>query len=269
MICTDTKSADLSMLSFAKEQTSGLNNQLPSLGTHHSRDSFGILGSDYPLKIMPILLHEDIVPVGELGIWQITEPEPWFREQFDLSPAEETQLELIKGHRRLEYLAARQLVHVMSGRDERGAFIKDAHGKPRLEGSAFQISVSHSHGLSAAIAAPGAVGIDIQFLVPKIERLAHRVFRPEELATLEPATRLLHLHVYWGAKEALYKAYGRRQLHFRENLLIDPFHYRGNEATFSATVQKDDYVERFQGHYQLYGDYMLVYVRENALLENF
>lgn len=208
---------------------------------------------------MPIILHQHIEADTELGVWRIEEPEAWFLDRLDLRPEEQQQLQRIRGRRRVEWLAVRQLVHQMSGREQRGAFLKDEYGKPHLESSSHHISISHSHELAAAIAAPVAAGVDIQFLVPRIGRLAHKFLRPEELASLRPHNRIEHLHVYWGAKEALYKAYGRRALDFRSHIHITPFSYDARGGHFKGRVVKENYEAWFELHYSLRGDYMLVY----------
>lgn len=197
---------------------------------------------------------------GELGIWHITEPEDWFLEKLFLYPPELRQLSELKGRRRVEWLAVRQLVHQMSGRSLRGAFIKDEFGKPHLHESDWQISISHSHGLAAAIAAPQLCGIDIQFLVPKITRLAHKFLRPEEAACLVPAHELDQIHFFWGAKEALYKAHGRRQLEFIDHILVKPFTYAGPHGQTLGGVQKDEEKQTFDIHYERSPEgYMLVW----------
>ena len=155
----------------------------------------------------------------------------------------------------------------MSGRKKRGACIKDEHGKPYLENSLFEISISHSRDLAAVIAAPQAVGIDIQKIVSKIERIAHKFMREEEMASLQEETRLEHLHVYWGAKEALYKAYGRRQLDFKEHIFINPFEYDVTNGRCSGYTEKENEHIPFQLQYELVGqDYMLVYAVEEVAL---
>ena len=78
---------------------------------------------------MPLLIHKHLGTGLEIGIWQIAELEPWFMERLKLYPEEEKQLAQIKGRRRVEWLASRQLVHQMSGLKERSAFLKDEFGK--------------------------------------------------------------------------------------------------------------------------------------------
>lgn len=210
---------------------------------------------------MPLLLHESIVPAGELGIWRITEPEAWFLEQLFLYPAELRQLAGIQGRRRREWLAARQLVHQMSGREVRGAFVKDEYGKPHLADSPLQISISHSHELAAAMAAPVACGIDIQHIVPKISRLTRRFIHPDEEAALPVRNLTETLHVYWGAKEALYKAHGRRELDWREQLRVAPFTYSPEGGIAQAWWEKEGERQDFLLHYRLWEEeYILVWV---------
>ena len=211
---------------------------------------------------MPLLLQQNLQSAGELGLWRITEPEDWFFDQLDLEKTEYAQFDVIKGRKRVEWLAVRKLVHQMSGRNYRGAFIKDEFGKPHLENSPFQISISHSWNLAAAIAAPLAVGIDIQRLVGKIERLAHKFIRPSEMEAIQNNTRLEHMHVYWGAKEALYKAYGRRQLDFCQHILVEPFEFNLRVGKCRGVVRKDEYEGHFTIFYRQVEEYILVYVVE-------
>lgn len=209
---------------------------------------------------MALLRHDYIEHIGEIGIWQITEPETWFMQSLFLYPAELRQLSEIKGRRRQEWLAARELVHQMSGRKKRSAFVKDEHGKPHLEHSDWHISISHSHGLAAAIASPHLCGIDIQFIVPKITRLAHKFLRPEEADSITPAHKLDQLHFYWGAKEALYKAYGRKKLEFIDHIHIQPFEYNTSKGQTTGCVVKGEECIDFNIFYERSKEgYMLVW----------
>jgi phosphopantetheinyl transferase len=208
---------------------------------------------------MPILKHKNLEPAGELGLWSIEEEEDWFLDHLALSEKEAAQLEQIKGHRRIEWLSARMLIHHMSGREQRGFFYKDEFGKPHLEASQFHISISHSRKIAAAIAAPHSVGIDIQQFVPKIDRLTHKFLNEEEIQNLDTKHRLWHLHVYWGAKEALYKAYGRRQLNFCEHILIDAFSFQAQGGIFQGRIQKNGQKQLFQLAYEFIENYALVY----------
>lgn len=212
---------------------------------------------------MAISTHLHINDFSELGIWDITEDEQWFTQQLSLFPHEQQQLDLIKGKKRIEWLAARHLVHTMSGRPQRGAFIKDQFGKPFLDGSSHYISISHSHNKCAAIASQKICGIDIQFIVPKITRIAPKFMRPEEMNSLNNKDSLLQLHIYWGAKEALYKAYGRKQLDFKQHIIIEPFTQINPDQSIQGWVIKNEEKQSFSIQYQIIDDYILTFALRN------
>lgn len=212
---------------------------------------------------MPLLFHRHINPEGELGVWRIAEEESYFLERLKLFPKEELWLEKIKGHRRLEWLAGRWLLHLMSGRGDRGACLKDEFGKPYLENSLYEISISHSRELTSVMASPRLVGVDIQKLVGKIDRIIHKFMRQVEIESVKSDSRLEHLHVYWGAKEALYKAYGRRQLDFRKHIFVEPFTFDLDIGKCKGFVEKDNYHLDFELYYEQIEEYILVYGTES------
>lgn len=214
---------------------------------------------------MGLLRQKKIEPVGEYGIWTIEESERYFRSVLLLEAQELAQLNQIKvEERRLEWLASRYLLHKLSGRTVRAACEKDEFGKPHLKDSPYQISISHSRGKAAAIAAPMLVGIDIQHLVPKIERIAHKFMTPKDTAGLSKNYRLEHLHLYWGAKEALYKAYGKKALDFRNHILVHPFDFSATKGSFWGCVKKNAVNLHFKLYYEFLGTDVLVYAIQQA-----
>ena len=216
---------------------------------------------------MALWLKRTLENGAHLGVWKIEEEEEFFLQQLFLHPVELKELEPIKGRRRLEWLASRFLVHEMlldHGNEDRIPVLKDAHGKPHIWGSPFHLSFSHSHEFVAVILAETHTGIDIQIFVPKIGRLAHKFLRDAEMISLRDDTRLEHLHFYWGAKESLFKAYGRRKIDFRENLIVEPFDYQLVGKTTAAVV-KGDHVHHYDLWFEKKGEYFLVYCLENSI----
>ena len=209
---------------------------------------------------MPLLFQESIHPPGEWGLWRIDESEAALRAALTVvHPHEEDRLRCIKGaERRREFLAARLLLHQMSGRERRGRLIKDTDGKPHLEDSLFFISISHTVGLSAAMAHPHVCGIDVQRIVPRITHLAPKFVGTQEREQLIPAEELLQLHLIWSAKEAMYKAYGRRQLDFREHLFVNLKGYRSGLSAATGYVQTGDTRMEFSLDWKVYEDFVLV-----------
>lgn len=208
---------------------------------------------------MPMTFQQ-VLPSGvELGLWKVDESEEWFIEQLLLSPKEDKFIGDMKGRRRIEWLSGRWALHVLSGREERGALYKDEHGKPFLENSAYDISISHSREYIAVMAGPKEVGIDIQKMVPKITRLAPKFLRKEEMDFLGEHTSYEEMHIYWGAKECLYKAYGRRQLDFREHISVEPFRFDPAGGELLGRVKKNDFDESYWLVYRMIEDFVLVY----------
>jgi len=209
---------------------------------------------------LPILQHHNIKPEGELGLWDITEPQSYFLRRLKPKGDELEQLNQLTGKsRRLEWMAVRWLLHKMSGRRKRSVCLKDEFGKPHLVDSTYEISFSHSKQLVTVIAAPVSCGIDIQNITPSVERIAHKFMREEEMKSLKTKTRQEHLHVYWGAKEALYKAYGRKKLEFKEHILVEPFNYNLKKGKCVGHVIKDEFSATYTLCYQKIDNHMLVY----------
>lgn len=208
---------------------------------------------------MPVLLHQHLYEPGEWGLWEITESEEELSTGLELFPAEAEQLSCIRGTgRRREFLAARKLLHHMSGRDVRGELYKDDAGKPHLRSSHFHVSISHTGGYAAAAAHPNPCGIDVQRIVPRIHRLAHKFVSPAEEAQLRDATRLEQLHLIWSAKEALYKAYGRRQLDFKENLYVDFGTYQPGQTAAEAMLRRGEIQMLFDVEMRTFDNFVLV-----------
>ena len=213
---------------------------------------------------MALIMHEKIPGIGEIGQWDISESEDYFINALDLRPRELDQVAQLTEKKRIEWLAARLLLHQMSGRINRGTVLKDNFGKPYLENSDWNISMSHSKNRAAVIASPYPVGIDIQVLVPKITAIAKRFLNEQELKSIDQEQQIAHLHLYWGAKEALYKAYGKRELDFCKHILLSPILFREFSGTLKGRVKKGAYDRQFNIHYQLKGEFMLVWAYGNS-----
>ena len=166
-------------------------------------------------------LNQDCVAI----LQSITADEPTLRAGLLLTVGEQEELATITHPaQRIEWLACRVAIRQLT--EEQGATYqglrKDEFGKPFLIGSSWHISLSHTSGWAAAIlhkARP--VGIDIEPIREQFRRVVPRVLSADEIT--HAASDPHRLAIYWCAKEALYKLYGKRQLTFREHLHIDPF----------------------------------------------
>ncbi len=187
---------------------------------------------------MPLLFTRRLSAVhcqpGRFGVWHIAEEEPFFQQQLALTPEEEADLSRYKGLRRLEWLAVRHLLHLLTGNGRRWPLSKDAFAKPFfLDNNGLHCSLSHSKGLVGALLADVPCGCDLQVLTEKMPQLAKRFLSEEEFAflnTFAADVRFDLQHVFWTAKESLYKAYGLRALDFRRHLYLEPFEWSGGKG---------------------------------------
>ena len=94
-------------------------------------------------------------------------------------------------------------------------------GKPGIEGSDWNISVSHSrHKLCIALSKEDETGVDIEELHPRLEKVKHMFLKEEELKLL-PEDSLQALALCWSAKEAVYKLAGEKAGAMGEKVVID------------------------------------------------
>lgn len=208
---------------------------------------------------MPILLKKEIEPEGELGVWKIEEDIDYFETRLTLFPEEKIEIKILKDRKRREWFASRYLLHLMSGRDARAACYKDEYGKPHLRDSEYQISMSHSVDRVAVIASPNLVGVDIQKKVSKITRIGPKFLSAEELKNIPNNHDVEILHAIWGAKECMYKAYGRRGVDFKKHIFTKSFVYNKDVMNFKGEVIFGDYHRSFDIFAFDFEDYILVY----------
>lgn len=211
---------------------------------------------------MPLHLKFDSDVDIELAIWEISEDASYFYDKIQFHNNEMSIINNLSKRKLIEWLGSRYLLHLMSGRIDRGKFTKDIHGKPHLENSNFHISISHSKEHVAVIASKLLIGIDIQHYVSKIYRIKHKFVNNDEIVDIPENRYHEALHVIWGAKESLYKAYGKRSLDFKKNIIIRDLDLSQNQGKFYGKVIKDDYNKNFVIQFNLFEKFALVYAKE-------
>ncbi len=175
---------------------------------------------------MPLIELKNIDSDCVMAVWHIQES---VAELSEMLPKylNKIDLELLNLEKQQqEWLSSRILVyHVCDFIDKFSAKFqkdlqKDSFGKPFLviENQIIHVSISHSFPYSAVVLHRNkAIGIDIEQVNPKLEKIAKRMFHADEL---QWATTLQDLALLWCAKEAMYKWYGKRGIDFRKHLSI-------------------------------------------------
>lgn len=209
---------------------------------------------------MPILLSRHPYPGAVFGLWLIEEPEEWFRADLPLSAAELEEYAGLKGIRRMEWLAARWLLHKLSGRALRLPLAKDAFSKPFFPDAAYlRCSLSHSQGVVGAlleqvdVPRPADGGCDIQVMVEKMRRIAPKFLSEEEarfVAGQPPERQFELLHVFWTAKESLYKSWGAKELDFRAHLSVNIANWDGRSGSGKGWIRKGAFELPYSLHFE-------------------
>ncbi|MCK4919756.1 MAG: 4'-phosphopantetheinyl transferase superfamily protein [Bacteroidales bacterium] len=207
---------------------------------------------------MGIVLKESISDKCLIGIWEINEDYDSLLSNLDLDEAEFIKLNSFKSEgRKLEWLSVRNLINNLLERKSR--IIYNSDNKPFLKGTTYNISISHSHKLTAIfLSKVKRVGIDLELMSHKISTLQDKFINHQEIITTDPALRRYHLYIHWCAKEALYKICDKQDINFKENLTIFPFD-PDDEGIIKGRVLNSYGVEDFWIKYLKYKDYSIVW----------
>lgn len=211
---------------------------------------------------MAIAFIKQVDADTEFALWRIEEEADTLYKQLQLNEEEKAFVEqLANGKRHLHWLATRVLLRTMLHTDEYIDCKVDVHGKPYLVSLPYHISLSHSFDYAAVmISRSRPVGIDIEQVKQKVERIAPKFLSKAEMADIDPNNKISHLYVCWCAKEAIYKCYGQKEVSFLDNIALEPFAFTP-EGSLKANLSKGDVNNDYKVDYLQYEDYMIGYVK--------
>ncbi|CAG5071242.1 hypothetical protein DYBT9623_03374 [Dyadobacter sp. CECT 9623] len=173
---------------------------------------------------MPLVHSERIGETCTLLLWKLTETESELRETLGNGFNSEELSSISHPQKIREWLASRMLIKVLVeqfGITYAGLH-KDQHGKAFLINNDSNISITHTFEYVAVAINPfAAVGIDMEKSDPKLQRTANKYLSASEFEHAKD--ELPNLSIYWCAKEALYKMYGKKKISFKDSIYIHPF----------------------------------------------
>ena len=136
--------------------------------------------------------------------------------------------------------------------------IKDEFGKPFLFPQNVEINYSHtSKRLLWGENPSKRIGVDIETLRPQLSKIKHKFCREDELAFVPTENELPYLLAIWSAKESMYKAYGKKEVDFRDHMQISKFNLESEgkiEANFLLVENCPMVV-----YYKWTGEYMMTW----------
>ena len=218
---------------------------------------------------MPLILEQNVDDSIYLGIWKITEPVEILNHLLGLDDIDKEFFETISNELRKKHWLCSRLILQKLIPDKNLRIIYDEYGKPVIPFFNGNFSVSHSGDFAAAIVSYDMeVGIDIEKIHDRIERVADRFLSVEELFWIRTGNRNKKLLICWGAKESLYKIHGKPDVDFQKDIRIEPFDYLCiEEGDCKASMNTPDGVEFYNVFYRKIEDYMLVWAVKNPMFD--
>ena len=201
---------------------------------------------------MPLFQQKNIAHNIKVGVWHITENQEEIINQATVLGINMNTIPKTNSENRIkQWVATRLLVnHFFSDAE----IEYDEFGKPSLSNH-WNISISHSGEYVAIILNEKEnCGIDIEKISSKVERIKHKFLNDDDIKSI---TTHEYLTLFWGAKEALYKYYGKKEVLFIENLFIKGFSEQ--ESSFTGIINMPDLKKEIKMEWEKIDDYVLVY----------
>lgn len=163
-------------------------------------------------------------------IWKIEESIDELQEGITLTKNSKIRLDSMKSDLHQKgFLSIRHLLKEINLTD--ADLIYDEFGKPHLTNGS-HISITHSFTFTAIIFSDETpVGIDVEKQREKILKIAHKFTPIEEYKTIANVDALISkLTIVWGAKESLYKIYGKKKLLFLHHIYVHDFNFEDQKT---------------------------------------
>jgi len=165
------------------------------------------------------------IETGIIGIWKITESADSLFAAFQFSENEDTEFnKFIIDKRRIEYLATRLLLQQLL--NKKNEIVHEKSGRPLIKNSNLNISISHSADFVVIFISNHSIGIDVENVNRKIDRVTNRFLHPDELAWVKKSGNLQSLKILlWCAKEAIFKCSCQAGVQFDTQIYVSPFDF--------------------------------------------
>lgn len=196
-----------------------------------------------------------------MAIWRIEEPESFFLEKVPL------KRDVTHPYKRLQHLAGRYLLPLLFPDFPLEEILVADTRKPFLADEQYHFSISHCGNFAAAIVSSNQrVGIDIELVTPRIEKISHKFLSPEEIHFLQQwqvfdKLQLELKTVIWSAKEAMFKWYSDGQVDFREHMQLNgPVKFASNEWLSLPFLFRKNDLQPLSLHARIFEPLVLAYL---------
>lgn len=211
---------------------------------------------------MPLLDYIQSEDNLQLATWDLQESKVALEKLYNL--AEDNNYQILTEKRQIEYLGKKLCLQHLGISN---ALAYDTNGKPFLQNSNQNISISHSGSKVSVAISYKEMGLDIQaYQNKKMLGISKKFIALEEERWLCKKKNVEnYLHLIWGAKESIYKIKGKSAVRFSHHLQVAAFEYNDNyESSFSCWFVEKSVFTRYTAHYKMLDNYFLVWVHENG-----
>jgi phosphopantetheinyl transferase len=205
---------------------------------------------------MPLYKTITIDKASSLRLWRVDEDIETLEKGIKLTSECQERFDGMRSvvHRKA-FLSIRHLLKLFGYTDFDLEY--DEHGKPHLKDGKY-ISISHSFHFTAVIVSDVPVGVDVERQRDKIKYIAPKFTPLKEYESLGNGDDLIKkLTIVWGAKESLYKLFGKQGLLFLRDIYVKDFDFEGHITT--ATVTYQNIVKDYVLHFFEIEDFVCVY----------
>jgi len=209
---------------------------------------------------MPIVAKKN-TEVGILGIWKLSESSTELMSKFNFSEKENEEFRRNKAEKRkTEYLATRLLLQDLLNEKTEIQYYKT--GKPFLENTNKNLSISHSSDFVVVLLSENKIGVDVENTERNMDKIALRFLHEKEFKHIQnleyPKTATV---LYWSAKEAIFKCTNEQNILFNEQITILPFEIK-KEGHFFGTFTFNSSIINYKLWYFFYEKNVTVYCIE-------
>ena len=188
-----------------------------------------------------------------LLFWKYSE-----NDTFDIQQLiQKEDLEKIKNYppkKLQEYLMIRQMLHNKSPNHK---ILYNDNGEPFLLPHDMEISITHSFPFAVLAISKEKIGIDLEKINPKIEKIKHKFLHQNEL---QWANELEQLTIIWTIKEALYKLHHAKYWALYKHYEVSPFAI--DEQEIKCSIFDDNYKENFIANISKIDNYYFCWIEK-------
>ena len=202
---------------------------------------------------VPLYYQQDINENTRLAIWEIAEGKDFFLEKVSL------RYPVLNPQKQLQHLAAGYLLPYLYPEFPYSDLVYPDQGRPYVPENRYFFSLTHSGQMAAAVVSKSAaVGIDIEKISDRVQRVRNKFLSEEEWAWVEGQGEVWKrelLTLLWTVKEAVYKWRNIPGTIFSQDILVSPILLSGAGEIHVLVTEEPLVVS-----YRRVGDYYISYV---------